>query len=186
MRLELERKVFWVTDEYALATIFLFSSSEHKLMTLLLIQTGEHIATSRVFFDEQAEPLLVEGALVDRKIVQISSGQQHSVALDSEGYVYSWGTGGSGRTGLGVQMDVLTPTQVPTFSGENVLTRCGKIAAGSTNTLFIDNQGMVLLCGKFKTTGDGSVGQVSYFARMSPRSHFTRVLLSLNLASLAS
>ncbi|GAA5955189.1 hypothetical protein JCM3765_003239 [Sporobolomyces pararoseus] len=122
-------------------------------------RTGEHIATSRVFFDEQTEPLKVEGALVDRKIIQVSCGQQHTAALDDKGFVYTWGTGGSGRTGLGAQMDVLTPTQVPAFAGENPLTRCTKIAAGSTNTLFIDNQGMVLLCGKFKTSGDGSVGQ---------------------------
>ncbi|GAA5942352.1 uncharacterized protein JCM15063_002979 [Sporobolomyces koalae] len=122
-------------------------------------RTGEHIAASRVLFDEQAEPLLIEGALEGRKVVQIASGQQHNLALDSEGYVYSWGFGGLGRTGLGAQMDVLKPTQIPTFAGDNVLTRCRHIAAGSTNNLFIDNQGMVLLCGKWKTSGDGSAGQ---------------------------
>ncbi|GAA5896848.1 uncharacterized protein JCM6883_007026 [Sporobolomyces salmoneus] len=122
-------------------------------------RTGEHIAASKVFFDEQSEPLLVEGALADSKIVQITSGQQHSMALDDEGFVYAWGFGGLGRLGLGAQMDVLTPTQVPAFAGDNVLTRAKKIVAGSTNTMFIDNQGMVLLCGKWKTSGDGSIGQ---------------------------
>ncbi|GAA6007099.1 hypothetical protein JCM11491_001509 [Sporobolomyces phaffii] len=122
-------------------------------------RTGEHIANSKVFFDEQSEPLRVEGALVGKKIVQITSGQQHSVALDDQGYVYSWGFGGLGRLGIGAQMDILSPTQVPAFAGDNVVTRCRKIAAGSSNTLFIDNQGMILLCGKWKTTGDGSAGQ---------------------------
>ena len=61
---------------------------------------------------------------------------------------------------MGAQVDAFTPVQIPSFAGTNSLTRCRKIAAGSTNTLFIDNQGMVLLCGKWKTSGDGSAGQV--------------------------
>jgi len=57
-------------------------------------KTGEHIAASRVFFEEQHDPLLVEGAIKGKKIVQITSGQQHNLALDSDGYVYAWGYGG--------------------------------------------------------------------------------------------
>ncbi|BGP21475.1 regulatorof chromosome condensation family protein [Rhodotorula toruloides] len=122
-------------------------------------KTGEHITGSRVLFIVQSEPLLVEGAIKGKKVVQITSGQQHNVALDDEGYAYSWGFGGLGRLGLGAQIDSLTPAVIPYFSGSNVLTRCKKIAAGSTNTLFIDNQEGVLLCGKWKTSGDGSAGQ---------------------------
>ena len=61
-------------------------------------------------------------------------------------------------------MDVLSPAQLPAFAGQNVLTRCRKIASGGTNNLFIDNQGMILLCGKWKTSGDGSSGQVRNFS----------------------
>lgn len=66
---------------------------------------------------------------------------------------------GLGRLGTGVQVDALSPTLVPQFSGTNPLTRCAKIAAGPANTLFIDNQGLLSLCGKWKLTGDGSSGQ---------------------------
>lgn len=149
-------------------------------------RTGEHIAGSRVLFQTESEPLLVKGAIEGKKIVQITSGQQHNVALDSEGYCYAWGFGGEflaaalslhsnqltspilslglGRLGLGVQADSLIPAQIPYFANSNPLLRCKKIAAGSTNTLFIDNQDMVLLCGKFKVSGDGSAGQVSHYA----------------------
>ncbi|GAA5861482.1 hypothetical protein JCM3774_000265 [Rhodotorula dairenensis] len=122
-------------------------------------RTGEHIAGSRVLFQTANEPLLVKGAIEGKKIVQITSGQQHNVVLDSEGYCYAWGFGGLGRLGLGVQADSLIPAQIPYFANSNPLLRCKKIAAGSTNTLFIDNQDMVLLCGKFKVSGDGSAGQ---------------------------
>lgn len=57
-------------------------------------RTGEHIAGSRVLFQTESEPLLVKGAIQGKKIVQITSGQQHNVALDSEGYCYAWGFGG--------------------------------------------------------------------------------------------
>ncbi|GAA5980728.1 hypothetical protein JCM10908_001754 [Rhodotorula pacifica] len=122
-------------------------------------RTGEHIAGSRVLFQTEYEPILVKGAIEGKKIVQITSGQQHNVVLDSEGYCYAWGFGGLGRLGLGVQADSLIPAQIPYFANSNPLLRCKKIAAGSTNTLFIDNQDMVLLCGKFKVSGDGSAGQ---------------------------
>lgn len=131
-------------------------------------RTGEHIAGSRVIFQTAEEPLLVGHALEGKKIVQIASGQQHNIALDSEGYCYGWGFGGLGRLGLGVQADQLIPAQIPYFAGSNALTRCKKIAAGSTNTLFIDNQEMVLLCGKFKVSGDGSAGQVRPRSRRAP------------------
>lgn len=66
-----------------------------KLTHLPHQQTGEHITGSRVLFIVQSEPLLVEGAIKGKKIVQITSGQQHNVALDEDGYAYSWGFGGS-------------------------------------------------------------------------------------------
>ncbi|GAA6036645.1 hypothetical protein JCM8097_001269 [Rhodosporidiobolus ruineniae] len=121
--------------------------------------TGEHIAGSRRLFTVQSEPEEVEGVLKGKKIVEIASGQQHNVALDDEGYAYSWGFGGLGRLGIGAQVDALSPVLIPQFSGANPLTRCAKITAGSTNTLFIDRMGMTLLCGKWKTSGDGSAGQ---------------------------
>jgi alpha-tubulin suppressor-like RCC1 family protein len=47
---------------------------------------------------------LVQG-LVDRKITQIASGNQHSLAMDNEGYVYAWGFAGYSRLGLQDQKD---------------------------------------------------------------------------------
>jgi alpha-tubulin suppressor-like RCC1 family protein len=44
-------------------------------------------------------PGLVQG-LTGRKIVQIASGNQHSLCLDDEGFVYAWGFAGYSRLGL--------------------------------------------------------------------------------------
>ncbi|KAI0692446.1 RCC1 BLIP-II [Cytidiella melzeri] len=124
-------------------------------------KTGEHIVQAgKVAFDVEPEPLLVK-ALNDKTIVQIACGQQHSVALDSEGLVYVWGCNGYGRLGLGtgLQNDVLIPKVVPNFAGPNKATMGLEITAGPTNTVVIDRQKMYWMAGKWKTTGDGSAGQ---------------------------
>ena len=43
--------------------------------------------------------------LSGKKIIKIASGNQHSLALDSEGNVYAWGYAGYCRLGLGDQKD---------------------------------------------------------------------------------
>ncbi|VDC05500.1 unnamed protein product [Peniophora sp. CBMAI 1063] len=122
-------------------------------------RTGEHIATgNRTAFDIEPEPLLVKG-FEGKTIVQVASGQQHSIALDDAGVVYVWGYNGYCRLGLGHQKDVLTPQAVPQFTGPNERTMGSKVIAGPSNSVVIDRQGMYFMAGKFKTTGDGSGGQ---------------------------
>ncbi|KAG8808766.1 hypothetical protein FRC17_003791, partial [Serendipita sp. 399] len=100
-------------------------------------RTGEHIITSgRAVFDTEHIPLLVKG-LADRKIVQIASGLQHSLVLDSEGQVRR-----------GDQKDVLIPKLVPTFSSEREAQRAAAVCAGPTASAVIDRGGMFWLAGK--------------------------------------
>ena len=122
-------------------------------------RTGEHfISGNKLAFNTFDEPFLVK-ALADKKVVDIACGQQHTVALDEDGYVYVWGFGGYGRLGIGSQQDQLLPTLVPQFARENVLTRAKAIYAGPTNTAVVDGQKMFWLAGKWKNSGEGSAGQ---------------------------
>jgi len=121
-------------------------------------RTGEHIISAgKTGFDIEAEPVLVRG-LDGKKIVQIACGQQHTVALDSDGLVYVWGYNGYCRLGLGNQVDELTPKVVPHFAGPNVITMGARVAAGPSNTVVIDKQGMYWMAGKWKNSGEGSSG----------------------------
>ncbi|KAG8854820.1 hypothetical protein FRB96_007349 [Tulasnella sp. 330] len=122
-------------------------------------RTGEHIITgNKTGYDAVSEPTLVRD-LGGKKITDISCGQQHSIALDSEGYVFVWGYNGYCRLGLGHQKDVMIPTLVPQFAGDNTLTRAEQIAAGPTNSVVIDRQKMYQMAGKWKNSGEGSTGQ---------------------------
>jgi len=102
--------------------------------------------------------VLVKG-LDGKKIVQISIGPQHGIALDEHGYVYVWGYNGYCRLGLGDQVDGLIAKLVPQFSGEHKMARGWKVFAGATNSVVVDNQKMYWMAGKWKNTGDGSAGQ---------------------------
>jgi len=44
-------------------------------------------------------------------------GQQHTLALDDAGVVYSWGSGFSGKLGHGDQRNHDTPTPIEALSG---------------------------------------------------------------------
>lgn len=122
-------------------------------------RTGEHIVSAgKVAFDVESEPVLVRG-MDGKKIVQIACGQQHSIALDSEGLVFVWGYNGYCRLGLGNQQDVLTPKVVPHFAGPNEKTMGAEVVAGPSNSVVIDKQRMYWMAGKWKNTGDGSSGQ---------------------------
>ena len=83
--------------------------------------------------------------LEDKKIVQIASGQQHSIAMDSDGGVYGWGFNGYCRLGLGNQVDALKPKVVAQFSGSNGAVY---VAAGPTNSVVVDKQHMYFMAGK--------------------------------------
>ncbi|WRT70196.1 uncharacterized protein IL334_007190 [Kwoniella shivajii] len=127
-------------------------------------KTGERLVKAgKLTYDVEVPPRLIQG-FEKRKIVQIASGNQHSLALDEEGYVYAWGYAGYSRLGLQDQKDRLVPTIVPHFAGNNIATRAESILCGPTSSVVVDRQKMMLIAGKFKLTGDGSTGQpYTYF-----------------------
>ncbi|XP_006461672.1 hypothetical protein AGABI2DRAFT_193077, partial [Agaricus bisporus var. bisporus H97] len=120
--------------------------------------TGERITTgNKTAFDVEEKPIYVK-ALDGKNIVQIASGQQHSIALDDTGVVYVWGYNGYCRLGLGNQVDVLKPKPVPQFSGQSESALATTVAAGPTNSVVVDKQGLYHMAGKWKNSGEGSSG----------------------------
>ena len=63
--------------------------------------------------DKQERPLpkKIED-LADRRVVAVSAGEHHSLALAADGSVWSWGYGAFGRLGHGDQQSQLLPKQV--------------------------------------------------------------------------
>lgn len=59
-------------------------------------RSGAPLGLSDVFHD-YAEPVDISSKFEDNKIVQISAGSQHCIALTMSGTVYSWGQNHSGQ-----------------------------------------------------------------------------------------
>ena len=97
-------------------------------------------------------------ALANHKIVDIQCGFNHSLALDDEGAIFTWGCAGYGRLGLNETppRDVMVPTQVPGFKNRNNFVK--KMAVGPTCCMVTDSRDTLYLWGKWKNSGDGGQG----------------------------
>ena len=108
-------------------------------------------------------------ALVGKKIVMVSSGGYHTLALTSERELYSWGSGLYGECGTGELVDIYSPKKVVFVNGvtsENVVMfskipkdayfqpEIKALAAGGHHSLVLTTNG------ELYSFGYGSYGQL--------------------------
>jgi alpha-tubulin suppressor-like RCC1 family protein len=94
-------------------------------------------------------------SLQTRSITFVDCGDFHSVALSSEGVLYSWGGGGTffnrGQCGHGHTQDIETPTAIPAFKNKFVTqVSCGgyhTLALTDRDELFAFGSGLYGECG---------------------------------------
>ncbi|KAF2310071.1 hypothetical protein P3X46_020810 [Hevea brasiliensis] len=107
----------------------------------------------RLAYEAQPRPRAI-ASLAGETIVKVACGTNHTVAVDSNGYVYTWGFGGYGRLGHREQKDEWVPRRVDVFSKHNVLPPNAVISAGSVNSACTAGGGQLYMWGKMKNTGD--------------------------------
>ena len=78
-------------------------------------------------------PSLVKGIMEREKIVSVSCGRAHSVAVGSGGKVWAWGSGKNGRLGLESSSDEPEPACLESLGGLRVL----RAACGFDHTLLL-------------------------------------------------
>jgi alpha-tubulin suppressor-like RCC1 family protein len=78
----------------------------------------------------QLLPKKVE-ALAGRRVVAVSAGLGHSLAITADGALWSWGSGERGRLGHGDQQRRLLPKKVEALAGQRVVA----VAAGANHSL---------------------------------------------------
>lgn len=79
------------------------------------------------------------GMLTD--VTAVSAGTNHSVALKSDGTVWSWGSNTYGRLGDGTTTTRNTPVQVKGNGGTGFLTNIVAVSAGGQHTLALSSDG---------------------------------------------
>ena len=101
----------------------------------------------------------VSGALEDKKIVSISAGPAHALALDDDGVVYAWGENGTGQLGDNTLVDSSSPIAVSGGSLAGISVEA--IAAGGQ--AFDDPNGFSVALGtngRVYTWGSNKYGQL--------------------------
>ena len=97
-----------------------------------------------------------ENELKGKKIISISAGGGHTVALDEEGKVYTWGYNGGGQPGDGTTTNSVLPICLSDKDNELKGKRIVDISAGGIHTVAIDEEG------KAYTWGNNEFGQLGY------------------------
>lgn len=91
-----------------------------------------------LFLRNHEEPALITG-LSGKQVAKICCGSSYSVALTSNGEVYSWGKGNFGRLGHGSSEDQTTPMLLKFFKGHRIVdVACG---SGDAQTLAVTDSG---------------------------------------------
>ncbi|KAM0006846.1 putative regulator of chromosome condensation 1/beta-lactamase-inhibitor protein II [Helianthus debilis subsp. tardiflorus] len=107
----------------------------------------------KLAYEAQPRPTAI-ASFADETIVNVACGSNHTVAVDSKGYVYTWGFGGYGRLGHREQKDEFTPRRVDVFTKHNVLPPGAVVSAGSANSAVTAGAGQMYMWGKIKNNGD--------------------------------
>eukprot|EP00249_Psilotum_nudum_P011414 c23158_g1_i2 orf=819-2285(+) len=84
-------------------------------------------------------------------VVRVAAGDEHSVALDSNGHVFTWGKGYCGALGHGDENDKPTPELVASLKDIRAVQVCAK----KRKTFVLDDEGIVYA---FGWMGFGSLG----------------------------
>ncbi|KAJ4840317.1 hypothetical protein Tsubulata_036838 [Turnera subulata] len=145
-------------------TVWLSSVEGSSILTAGLPQYGQlghgtdneyntKDSSVRLAYEAQPRPRAI-ASLSGETIVKVACGTNHTVAVDSKGFVYTWGFGGYGRLGHREQKDEWAPRRIDIFQRNNVLPENAIVSAGSVNSACTAGGGQLYMWGKIKNTGD--------------------------------
>lgn len=84
------------------------------------------------------------------RVKQLAVGADHTVALSTDGRVYTWGSGRRGQLGHGDRAVVSQPRHVSALRR-----RVAEVAAGAHHTVILVTAGSVYTCGEGRCVGHG-------------------------------
>lgn len=117
-------------------------------------------------FGASPTPVAVEmtGVLAGRFVTSIAAGGKHSMASDSGGTVYAWGSNAQGQVGNGSSSNVHSPVMIPLDNAiPDYHAQAVAIAAGESHSVVLDIAGGLLTWGANdrRQLGDGSAANRS-------------------------
>ena len=110
---------------------------------------------------DQLLPMKIE-AMAGQRVVAVSTGSSHSLALTADGAVWSWGNGIFGKLGHGDQQDQLLPKKIEAVAGRRVVA----VSAGNMHNLALTADGSVWSWG---LGGHGQLGHGDTQGQLLPK-----------------
>ncbi len=109
---------------------------------------------------------------VGSNVTQVAAGDNHSLAVISDGSVWSWGANTSGQLGTGSTQSSASPQLVSGISGTVT-----QVAAGESHSLSLGSDGTVWAWGdnQFGELGDGNLIQSDTPVRLAGLSNVTQI-----------
>ena len=101
-------------------------------------------------------------AFAGRRVIAVSAGAAHSLALAADGAVWSWGCGGRGELGHGDEGNQLLPKKVEAFAGRRVVA----VSAAPSHSLALTADGSVWSWG---SGGEGKLGHGDQQSQLEPK-----------------
>ena len=106
----------------------------------------------------RAYPALVEGLLKNKqRVLSVSCGSKHMMAITNEGTAWAWGHGEHGKLGLGHTYDTYDPTAILALERDFIVAG----SCGSSHTAAVDDSGNLY------TWGNGSFGRLGHSEEMT-------------------
>ena len=131
--------------------------------------------------DNDEHPRIIRTLAMERalskssRITKVSCGSHFTLALTSDGRVYSWGDGAQGSLGHGTFSDEKEPRQCVALLGQKPITQ---IATGSSHSVFLSMDNNVYTCGE---GNDGRLGLGDVEGRSTPTKVDLKVGAILNI-----
>jgi alpha-tubulin suppressor-like RCC1 family protein len=97
--------------------------------------------------DSQLKPIKVKG-FNNERVVMISCGRKHSMALTESSHVYSWGGNDCGQLGIGNTVDSNKPKFVAVIDENKSNVFIEKISCGSEHSLLLSSDGNIYAFGR--------------------------------------
>jgi len=91
------------------------------------------------------------------KIKRVCCGNKHTICVDDEGCLWSWGYNGYGRLGLNDPHDRKRPTKVDFFTGPHAVKNFDLVTAGGATSAAVDGIGQLYTWGQIKKVGESQV-----------------------------
>ena len=93
---------------------------------MLYAAGGQFLGFGQLGYGDEQQQLLPKKveALAGQRVLAVSAGVIHSLALTADGAVWSWGWGGLGQLGHGNRQDQLLPKKIEAFAGHSASSLC--------------------------------------------------------------